>query len=44
MTDIIKEKAGKPLTYPNILNYSKLIQENKQTIVSEVKSKQLQIQ
>ena len=38
ITDIITEKAGKPWTFLNILNYSKLIQENKQTILSEIKT------
>jgi len=38
ISDILKVKAGKPCPFLNKLNYSKLIQENKQTIVSEVHS------
>ena len=38
VTDLLKEKASKPLPFLNFLNYSKSIQDNKKTIVSEVNS------
>ena len=43
ITDLLKEKAGKPLPFLNSLNYSKLIQENKKKLLYQ-RSIQLPIQ